>query len=54
VVLPRVFGVSGVYYALAWMDLALAALLLVHGLIVVRPRFTSRAAPAATAMEGSA
>jgi len=54
VVLPRVFGVSGVYYALAWMDLALAALLLVHGLIVVRPRFTLRAAPAATAMEGSA
>ena len=41
---PAWFGIAGVYYALAWMDLALAVLVALTAIFVVRPRLSDGSA----------
>jgi Na+-driven multidrug efflux pump len=41
---PAWFGIAGVYYALAWMDLSLAVIAVVTTIVVVRPRLSHAAA----------
>ena len=41
---PAWFGIAGVYYALAWMDLSLAVIVVLTTLVVVRPRLSHASA----------
>jgi hypothetical protein len=46
---PGWFGIAGVYYALAWMDLSLAVIVALTTIVLVRPRLSGPATPLSSA-----